>query len=105
MVTDRAQADDLAVGAVDPRAPQWHPGRERGVELLDGGERPARQDVVADDQHLALDPALAPGPVGGQHVDVEVVVAGERDRLGVERNRFAWGHGSWLVVSWLSAIA
>ena len=43
------EPDDLAVGAVDLRPPQRHPGRERGVHLLDRGEGPPGQDVVADD--------------------------------------------------------
>ena len=47
--------------------------------------------MVADDQHLALDPALAGGPVGGQDVDVEVVVPGEADRFRVQRDRLARG--------------
>jgi hypothetical protein len=33
--------------------------------------------VATDDADLPFDPALALGPVGGQHVDVEVVVPGE----------------------------
>jgi len=47
--------------------------------------------VVADDQHLAFDPSFAGGAVGGQDVDVEVVVAGKADRLGVQRDRLARG--------------
>ena len=45
--------------------------------------------MVADDQHLPLDPALPGRPVGGQHVDVEAVVPGERGRLRVQRDRLA----------------
>ena len=47
--------------------------------------------MVADDQHLAFDTALPGGPVGGQHVDVEVVVPGEADRLRMQRHRLTRG--------------
>lgn len=48
------------------------------------------EDMVADDEDLALDPALAGGTVGGQHVDVEVVVTGETDRFRMQRDRLTW---------------
>lgn len=91
MVAHGPVSDDFAVGAVDLRPPQRDPGGEGGVQLLDGGEGPPGQDVVTDDVHLPLDPALALGPVGGQHVDVEVVVSGEGDRLRVRRDCLAGG--------------
>jgi hypothetical protein len=78
VVSRRPLRDDLSVGLVDLSPPHGHPGGECGVHFLDGGEGPAGQDVVADDQHLSLDAAFALRAVGGQHVDVEVVVAGER---------------------------
>ncbi len=90
VVPDRAETDDLAVGAVDLRPPQRHPSSERGVEFLDRGEGPAGQDVVADDQHLSLDPAIARGPIGGQHVGIEVVMPGEGDGLRMEGDGFTW---------------
>lgn len=34
---------------------------------------------------------LAGGPVGGQHVDIEVVMAGEAHRFQMRRDRFTWG--------------
>src|SRR5207247_1151512 len=43
------------------------------------------QHVAADDPNLALHPPLGLGSVGGGQPDREVVVAGERDRLGVQR--------------------
>lgn len=91
MVADLPQSDDLAVGAVDLGPPQRDPGGEGGVQFLDGGEGPAGQDVVADGQDLALDPALPRWPVGGEHVGVEVVVSGERDRLRMHRNGLTSG--------------
>lgn len=81
--------DHLTVGLVDLGPPPGHPGCERGVHLLDGGEGPPGEHVVADDQHLAFDAAFAGGAVGGQHVDVEVVVSGESDRFGMQRHRLA----------------
>lgn len=90
MVADRPQTDDLAVGSAHLRPPQRHPGGERGVEFLDRGEGPSGQDVVADDQHLPLDPALARGPVGGQYVGAEVVVLGEGDGFRMEGDGFIW---------------
>ncbi len=66
MVAGGPLGDDLAVRFVDPGASVRHPGREGGVLLLDGGEGPAGQDVVADDQHLPLDPALALGTVAAR---------------------------------------
>ncbi|RPK93802.1 hypothetical protein EES46_04975 [Streptomyces sp. ADI98-10] len=44
------------------------------------------------DADLSLDPVLALRPVGGQHVDVEVVVPGESDRLRMQRNRLTWSN-------------
>ncbi|MGW2595500.1 hypothetical protein ACWCXC_35220, partial [Streptomyces sp. NPDC001515] len=47
--------------------------------------------MVADDQDLALDAALPRWPVGGEHVGVEVVVPGERDRLWMQWNGLTRG--------------
>lgn len=52
-----AMSDHFGVGCVDLSPALGHPGRERGVHLLDAGEGPPGQDVVADDQDLALDQA------------------------------------------------
>ena len=81
--------DHLAVGAVDRAAAGRHPGQERLIQLAHGGKRAARQHVIAHDGHLPLDPALPGRPVGRQDVDVETVVPGERDRLGMQRDRLA----------------
>ncbi len=89
VVTLRAGPDDLAVRAVDRGAADRHPGKERAVQRVQRGERPASQHVIADDQHLPLDPALPRRPVGGQHIDVEAVVPGERRSLRVQRDRLA----------------
>lgn len=78
----RADADDLAVGAVDPGAADRQPGGEGAVELGDRVEGPAGDHVVADDVDLPLDPSLAGGAVGGQHVNGEPVVLGERRCFG-----------------------
>jgi hypothetical protein len=48
--------------------------------------------MVTDDVDLPLDPALPSGAIGGQHIDLEAVVAGERDRLRMQRHRFARRH-------------
>lgn len=45
--------------------------------------------MVADDEDLPLDASFACGPVGGQDVDVEVIVTGEADRFRMERDRLA----------------
>lgn len=81
--------DDLAVGGMGAGSAQGHPGGERGVHLLQRRERPPGQDVITHDRHLPFDPALPSGSVGGQDVDVEVVVPGEGDRFGVQRHRLA----------------
>lgn len=89
MVTGRSFADDLPVRLVDLGPPLRHPGGEGRVHLLDGGEGPAGQDVIADDKDLAFDASFPGGAVGGQ--DIEVVVAGEADRFRVQRDRLAGG--------------
>lgn len=91
MITGRPFTNDLLVGPVGLSSSLRDPGDEGGVHLLDGGEGPAGQDVVADDQDLTLDTALARGPVGGQNVDIEVVVAGEPDRFRVQWDRLTRG--------------
>lgn len=78
-------SDDLATSAVHFRPPHRDPDCESGVHLFDGRKRPSGQHVVTHDADLTLDAALALRPVGGQHIDVEVVVPGERDRLGMQR--------------------
>ncbi len=52
-------------------------------------EKDRPEDVVSDDEDLPFDASFAGGPVGGQDVDVEVIVAGEADRLRVQRDRLA----------------
>jgi hypothetical protein len=68
VVAGGAHADHFAVGAVGAAA-QRHPGQERLVQFVQGGERPSGQDMVTHDPYLAFDAALAGGPVGGQHID------------------------------------
>jgi hypothetical protein len=92
VVTSCPFPDDLLVSPVGPGSPYRHPGGEDGVHFLDAGEGPAGETVVADDQHPAFDAALALGPVGGRHIDIEVVVAGQSDRLRMQRNRFTRSH-------------
>ena len=92
VVAGRPHADDLAVGAVGLSPPRAAPTAANAASISSmRREARAGQDMVADDLDLPLDPALAGGPVGGQDVDVEVVVAGERDRLRVQRHRLARG--------------
>ena len=50
-------------------------------------EAAAGEHVVADDDDLPFDPALPGRPVGGQHVDGEPVMVGERGRLRMQRHR------------------
>ena len=102
VVADRPDSDDLAMGAVDAGPALGQPGQERGVELLQRRERAACQDVVADDGDLALDPSFPCRAVGGQHIDVDVVVARERHRLGMQRDglaRATWRRTTVLVRS------
>ena len=84
VITGGPVPDDLVVGGVGAGASLRHPGHEGGVHLFEAGEGLPGQDVIAHDQHLSFDPALAGWPVGGQDVDVEVVMAGEADRLGMQ---------------------
>ena len=65
-------------------------------------EAAAGQHVVADDVDLPLDPALPGRPVGGQHVDGEPVVLGERGRLRVQRHRHP--RGDWRRIDGLGAV-
>jgi hypothetical protein len=87
-----AGGDDLAVGAVHLRAADRQPGSERGVQLAKRGEAAAGQHMASDDLDLALHPPLGLGPVGSGQPDREVVVAGERDRLGVQRGGLPAAH-------------
>jgi hypothetical protein len=73
------------VGAVDLRAADRQPGGERGVQLGQRGEPAAGQHMASDDLDLAFHASLGLGSVRGGEPDREVVVAGERDRLGVQR--------------------
>ncbi|MER7577626.1 hypothetical protein [Streptomyces sp. NPDC126514] len=70
MIAHGPVSDHLAVGAMDFRSPQWHPG----------GEGPADENVVPDDATWRSTRPLSWGRYG-QHVDVEVVVSGEGDRF------------------------
>src|SRR4051794_16940853 len=54
-----AEADDLAVGAVDLAAADRQPGLEGPVELGDRVEGPAGDHVVAHDVDLPLDASFA----------------------------------------------
>lgn len=73
------------------------PGGEAAIHEVRGGRRlgvdvqSAGQNVVTDDEDLAFDAAFAGGPVGGRHVDIELVVAGEADRLRIQRDLLARG--------------
>ena len=82
VITGGAQADDLAVGAVDLTAPDRHPAAERLVELGQRGELAPGQDMLAGDEDLALHPALPGRAVGGEHVDLEPVVLRRTRRPG-----------------------
>jgi hypothetical protein len=82
-----ADGNDLAVGAVDPAATDRQPGLEGPVELGDRIEDPAGDHMVAHDVDLPLDASFAGGAVGGQHVDGEPVVLGERSRFRVQPDR------------------
>jgi hypothetical protein len=86
-----ADRDHLAMGAVDLGAADRQPPRPRGVELGDRVETPPGQNMVAGDRHLPFDPALAGGPVGGEHVEAKPVMLGERRGLGMDRDRPARG--------------
>ena len=77
-------ADDLPIGSVDLGRSDRQQGQERGIALSDAAEGAAGRDVGSGDVVVAFDAALAGRPVRGQHVDVEPVVPGERDRLRVQ---------------------
>jgi hypothetical protein len=87
-----AHGNDLAVGAVHLSTPDRQPGRERGVQLAKRGEAAASQHVAADDLNLAFHPPLGLGSVWGGQPDREVVVAGERDRLRMQRGGLPAAH-------------
>jgi len=91
---------DLAVGAVDLRAADRQPGGERGVQLDQRGEPAAGEHVAAHDPALTFHPALGLGSVGGGQPDREVVVAGERDRLGTGAGWAAHGRHAGAPPSW-----
>lgn len=81
VVPYRPVPDDLAMSAVHLARRSGTLAVKAAVHLLDRRGGPSGQHVVANDADLALDPTLGLGPIGGQHVDVEVVVPCERDRL------------------------
>jgi hypothetical protein len=87
VITGRTLADDLLVSPVGLSPPLRDPGDEGGVHLLDGGEDRPDRTWSRTIRTCPFDTALARGPVGGQNVDIEVVVAGEPDRFRVQRNR------------------
>lgn len=89
VVTNCPFTDDLLVSPVRLGLLFRYPGGERGVYLLVAGEGPARENVVADDQGLAFVAARALGPVGGERIGIEVVVACEPERLRMEGCRLA----------------
>jgi hypothetical protein len=80
------------VGAVGLAAADRQPAGERAVELGDRVEAAAGDDMVADNVDLSLHPALPGRPVGGQHIDAEAVMVGERGRLRVQRHRRTGRH-------------
>ena len=82
-----AGGDDLPVGAMDLSPADRQPSREGAVELGDRIETAASQHMVADDVHLPFDPTLPGRPIGGQHIDGEAVMVGERRRFWVQRHR------------------
>jgi len=87
-VIDRgAHPDQLALGAVDLGAADRYPLGERPVQLRHRPEAGPNQDMIAHDRDLALDPTLPCRAVGGEHVDDEPVVLGERRRLRMQRHR------------------
>ena len=50
-------------------------------------ETAASQHMVADDVDLPFHPTLPGRPIGGQHIDGEAVMLGERGRLQMQRHR------------------
>ena len=63
------------------------PSREGAVQLGDRIETAAGEHMVADDVDLSFDPTLPGRPIGGEDVDGEVVMVGERGRLRMQRHR------------------
>jgi len=63
------------------------PSREGTVEFGDRIETAASQHMVADDVDLPFDPTLPGRPVGGEDVDGESVMGGERGRFRMQRHR------------------
>jgi hypothetical protein len=81
--------DHLAMGAMDGCAAVWQPGQEGLIHRPERVELAPVQHMGADDLDLPLDPAFGLGPPRPAQPDGELVVAGERDRLGVQRGRLA----------------
>ena len=79
--------DDLAVGAMHLGSADRQPGVERTVELADRVEAPAGDHMVPDDVDLPFDPTLPGRSVGGEDVDGEPVMVGERGRFRMQRHR------------------
>jgi hypothetical protein len=82
-----ADRDHLAVGAMGLAPADRQPAVEGAVKVGDRVETTAGDHMVPHNVDLPFHPALAGGPVGGQHIDGEAVVAGERGRLRVQWNR------------------
>ena len=82
-----AGADQLTVGAVDLPAADRQPTRPGGVDLSDRVEAPAGEDMIPHDRHIAFHPALTGRPVGGEDIDHESVMLGERGRFRMQRHR------------------
>ena len=77
----------MHVGAMDLPPSDRQPSREGAVELGDGIETTASQHMVADHVDLPFHPTLPGRPIGGQHIDGEAVMVGERGRLQMQRHR------------------
>jgi hypothetical protein len=74
---------------MDGCAAVWQPGQEGLVHRCERVELAPVQHVGADDLDLPLDPAFGLWPPWRAQPDGELVVAGERDRLGMQRGRLA----------------
>ena len=83
-VSQSPDGDDLPVGAVHLGSADRQPGHERAVQLGNAVEAPAGDHMVPDDVDLPFDPTLPGRPVGGEDVDGEAVMVGERGRFRMQ---------------------